>query len=169
MKTIVIERTTGADTRSATEIVAKDVLLRESHLHRSHVRRVMAALAAEMVERAERHDFTKVDPAGIDSFHDAFGRTMRKEIQFKDHPWWERHLSEERHHINDRLHADADLLDLIEMVADCVCAGMARTGSVFPLEVPDDKLRALLAITVARVMGAIEVTAAPTTEARSNE
>jgi hypothetical protein len=42
MKAIDIEPTTGADTRSATEVVSKETLLRESHLHRSHVRRVDA-------------------------------------------------------------------------------------------------------------------------------
>ena len=159
MKRITIEPTTGANTRSATEIVAKDTLLRESHLHRSHVRRLMAAVAAEVVERAERHDFTKVDPPGIDSFHDAFARTMRKEIEFKDHPWWERHLSDERHHINDRLHGDADLLDLLEMIADCVCAGMARTGRVFPIEVSSETLQHLLRNTVTQALAAVDVAA----------
>lgn len=156
MKKVTIEPTTGADTRSATEIVTKDVLLRESHLHRSHVRRVMAALATEMMERAERHDDTKI--THIDGFHDAFTRTMQKEISFKDHPWWATHLTE-KHHINDRLHEDADLLDLVEMIVDCTCAGMARTGSVFPIEVPDDTLQHLLRNTAARLLASIEVSA----------
>ncbi len=156
MKTIQIEPTTGADTRSASEIPAKDVLLRESHLHRSHVRRVMAALAAEMIERAERHDHTKV--GAIDLFHENFAQAMRKEIEFKDHPWWALHLTE-KHHINDRMHDDADLLDLIEMIVDCTCAGMARTGRVFPIEVHGETLQRLLRNTSAKMLAAIEVRA----------
>jgi hypothetical protein len=164
MKAIDIEPTTGADTRSATEVVSKETLLRESHLHRSHVRRVMAMLAEELMERAERHDFTKVDPAGIDSFHDAFVRTMRKEIEFKDHPWWERHLSEEGHHLNDRMHHHSDLLDLLEMVVDCVCAGKARTGTVFPLAVESEDLQLLLANTVEKLIARVNV--APPSDAK---
>lgn len=114
---ITTETTTGADTRSAKEVVSKEVLLRESRLHRSHVRKAMAAMAAELIDREERHDHTKID--GIDGFHGAFTRTMRKEIEFKDHDWWRLHLTEKRH-INYRLHDDADLLDLLEMIADCV-------------------------------------------------
>lgn len=154
MKQITIERTTGADTRSATEVVSKDVLLRESHLHRSHVRRVVAALAADLLERAERHDHTKIEL--IDDFHDNFAAAMRKEIPFKDHRWWAAHLTE-KHHINDREHEDADLLDLLEMVVDCVCAGKARTGSVFPIQVASETLQRLLANTSAKLMEAVEV------------
>jgi hypothetical protein len=161
MKTIEIEPTTGADTRSATEIPAKEVLLRESHLHRSHVRRLMASVAAELIERAERHDHTKIGL--IDAFHDNFAKAMREEIEFKDHPWWAAHLTE-KHHINDRLHADADLLDLVEMIADCTCAGMARTGRVFPIEVPAETLQALLRNTAAKFLAAVAIAPTPTKE-----
>jgi hypothetical protein len=151
---ITIEATTGADTRSAKEIISKEVLLRESHLHRSHVRKAMAAMAAELIDRAERHDHTKI--SGIDGFHDAFTRTMRKEIEFKDHDWWKLHLTE-KHHLNDYLHDDADLLDLLEMIADCVCAGKARTGSVFPVEVAADIIKRLIDNTVSSLSAAVQV------------
>ena len=151
---ITIEATPGADTRSAKEIVSKEVLLRESHIHRSHVRKVIATMAAELISRAERHDHTKIND--IDGFYDAFTRTMRKEIEFKDHDWWRLHLTE-KHHINDRLHDDADLLDLLEMVADCVCAGKSRTGSVFPLEIAAGTLKRLLDNTVNALSGAVHV------------
>jgi hypothetical protein len=158
LRRTVVEPTRGADTRSAAGEVSKEVLLRESHLHRSHVRKVMAALAAELLERAERHDETKVSPEGIEGFHDAFTRTMRKEVEFKNHPWWTLHLTE-KHHLNDRLHEDADLLDLLEMVVDCACAGMARTGTVFPIAVPDATLQHLLRNMAAKVIGSIDVAA----------
>jgi hypothetical protein len=151
---IIIEATTGADTRSAKEIVSKEVLLRESHLHRSHVRKALAAMAAELIDRAERHDHTKI--SDIDGFHDAFVRTMRKEIEFEDHDWWKLHLTE-KHHINDRLHEDADLLDLLEMIADCVCAGKARTGEVLPIEIPSVTLKRLIDNTVSALSSAVQV------------
>lgn len=154
MRKITIEPTTGADTRSATEVVTKEVLLRESHLHRSHVRRVVAVLASEMIERGERHDHTKIGL--IDGFHDNFVQTMQNKLPFKEHSWWKAHLTE-KHHINDYMHEDADLLDLIEMIVDCVCAGKARTGDVFPVEVPSEKLQRLLQNTVTKLIASVEV------------
>lgn len=151
---ITIEHTDSADTRSSKEVPSKEILLRNSHLHRSHVRRVMAAVSAELIERAEKHDHTKI--SDIDGFHDAFTRTMRKEIEFKDHDWWRLHLTE-KHHINDRLHGDADLLDLLEMIIDCVCAGKARTGTVFPVELPSATLQKLLDNTVSKLCEAVKV------------
>lgn len=144
MKEITIESTTGADTRSAKGPVSKEVLLSNSHLHRSHVRRAMAALSAELIERAERHDYTKI--SAIDDFHENFTQAIAKEIEFKDHRWWKLHLAE-KHHINDRMHDDADLLDLLEMIVDCVCAGKARTGDVFPIKIESDVLQKLLSNT----------------------
>jgi hypothetical protein len=154
MKNITIEPTTGADTRSAKGPVSKEVLLSNSHLHISHVRRVMAALSAELIERAERHDYTKI--TAIDDFHENFTQATRKEkaIEFKDHRWWKLHLTE-KHHINDRLHDDADLLDLLEMIVDCVCAGKARTGDVFPVKIESDVLQQLLSNTVTLLTGSV--------------
>lgn len=154
MKKIQIEKTVGADTRSAKEPVAKDTLLRESHLHRSHVRKLMASVAAELIEKAEAHDHTKISL--INEFHDNFVKAFTKEIEFKSHPWWAEHLKE-RHHINDFMHEDADLLDLIEMIADCVCAGKARTGNVFPVTLSDERLQKLLQNTVTRFIASVEV------------
>ena len=36
---------------------------------------------------------------------------------------------------------DVNLIDVLDMIADCVMAGMARSGSVYPLEIPLDVLR----------------------------
>jgi hypothetical protein len=34
-----------------------------------------------------------------------------------------------------------NLIDVLDMIVDCVMAGMARTGSVYPLEIDQDVLR----------------------------
>ena len=33
-----------------------------------------------------------------------------------------------------------NLIDVLEMIADCVLAGMARSGSVYPLNLPTEVL-----------------------------
>ncbi len=50
----------------------------------------------------------------------------------------------ERHHLDDRVPDDVNLLDVIEMVVDCVVAGMARTGEVYPIELSNDILQKAL-------------------------
>ena len=155
MDKVIIEKTRGADTRSATSVVDKETLLRETHLHKNHVMSVMKSLGRELYAKADKHDFTKVDY--IDKFHDNFVKAFNKEIEFKDHEWWGIHLAKERHHINDFMHEDTDLLDLIEMLADCICAGKARTGNVYPIEIDNSKLQKMLSNTIEKIKNAIEV------------
>ena len=154
MEIVYVEKTQGADTRSAKEVVSKETLLRESHLHRSHVRKVMAVIAHEIIKRGEKHDFTKID--AIDLFHDNFVKAFNKEMEFKQHDWWKLHMTDEKHHILDYLHEDTDLLDLIEMIVDSVSAGTARTGSVYPITLDNDKLQKILANTVEKIKAIVK-------------
>lgn len=54
--------------------------------------------------------------------------------------WYQEHVKQERHHLNDRCPADVNLIDVIEMICDCVTAGLARSGSVRDILIPDDIL-----------------------------
>lgn len=81
-------------------------------------------------EIALRHDWTKID--GIDQFAEDFKKVQEdKAIDFKTLPWFKRHVSSERHHVNDCCPEDVNLFDLLERVADITMAGMARTGKVY--------------------------------------
>jgi hypothetical protein len=55
------------------------------------------------------------------------------------------------------MHEDTDLLDLIERIADCTCAGMARTGSVFPIKLTEEQLQKIVQNTTAKFIAAISV------------
>jgi len=48
-----------------------------------------------------------------------------------------------RHHLNyeDGVPKDVNLLDVLEYVADCVMAGMARSGSVYEVKISDELLQ----------------------------
>jgi len=48
----------------------------------------------------------------------------------------------------DGVPADVNLLDVLEHITDCVMAGMARSGSVTPLCLPDEVLQKAFANTV---------------------
>ena len=72
----------------------------------------------------------------IDGFHRDFI------TGFKQTEWWDKHRKENRHHLMeaDGVPEDVNLIDVLDMIADCVMAGMARSGSVYPLNIPNDVL-----------------------------
>ena len=133
-----IRRSSSADTRSAEHEVTKEELLYNSEQHIGDVRQAMRYFAERLLATAEKHDWTKID--GIDQFHKDFQQVQQHGGNFKELPWYRRHVSEERHHLTDRVPDDVNLFDVLEWVADITMAGMARNGSVFPDSLPPDVL-----------------------------
>lgn len=133
-----IRRSKSADTRSAEHEVTKEELLYSSEQHIGDVRQAMRYFAECLLRVADKHDWTKID--GIDQFHKDFQQVQQHGGNFKELPWHRRHVSEERHHLTDRVPDDVNLFDVLERVADITMAGMARSGSVFPDSLPPDVL-----------------------------
>lgn len=46
----------------------------------------------------------------------------------------------ERHHLNDSVPEDVNLVDVLEMVIDCTVAGLARSGEVYDITIPQEVL-----------------------------
>ncbi len=67
------------------------------------------------------------------------------------------HVTTERHHLKKFVPDDVNIIDLLEMLIDCVCAGMARTGDVYPMELPNDLLQKVVANTVDYLKSIIKV------------
>lgn len=151
---VKIKRTTGADTRSSKKCVSRKELKENSIQHIKAVDDVMHEIACSVSDRGEYHDHTKIKYIGL--FHDNFKKAFNKEIEFKEHKWWKKHLTE-RHHLNDSIPEDVNLIDVIEMIVDCVCAGKARTGNVFPIKIKSLVLQQAVKNTVSELKNAIEV------------
>jgi hypothetical protein len=45
--------------------------------------------------------------------------------------WYHRHITQERHHLDQHAPDDVNLFDVLERVADITTAGMARSGKIF--------------------------------------
>jgi hypothetical protein len=99
--------------------------------------------AGLLAEAAARHDFDKI--ANIDGFHQDFA------TGFKQTAWWDEHRRLNRHHLDkaDGVPGDVNLIDVIDHIVDCVMAGMARSGSVYELKLPNGVLQAAFQNTVA--------------------
>lgn len=56
---------------------------------------------------------------------------------------------------------DVNLIDVLDMIADCTMAGMARSGSVYPLELSSDVLQAAFKNTCALLLSQVRVIQEP--------
>lgn len=136
MQPIVIEQSKTADTRSCDYAgVTQETLFKSSEQHIADVRAALAFFRQEIDAASARHDYDKL--SDIAGFHADFV------TGFTQTGWWDRHRALNRHHLlqPDGVREDVNLIDVLDMIADCVMAGMARSGSVYPLDIPQDVLR----------------------------
>uniref|UniRef100_A0A6M3L0C5 Uncharacterized protein n=1 Tax=viral metagenome TaxID=1070528 RepID=A0A6M3L0C5_9ZZZZ len=127
---IEIPSSQNADSRTAIEKVSKEVLLANSRQHIRDVKEAMNWMAWKLREISISHDWTKV--THIDEFHDDFSASQNGfQGDFKEQHWFKDLHLQERHHLLDRCPEDVNLFDVLEKIADCVMAGMARSGSVY--------------------------------------
>lgn len=132
---IQISKSKTADTRSCDFAnVSKDTLLLSSLQHIEDVRQAIGFFRDRLREAAAAHDIDKL--IDIDSFHADFV------TGFERHEWWDRHRKLNRHHLtqDDGIPGDVNLIDVLDHIADCVMAGMGRTGDVTPLSLPSELL-----------------------------
>ena len=133
---IKIEKSETADTRTCDfSKVTQETLLSSSRQHINDVLRGMAFFSEMLFRAAERHDRDKI--TGIDQFHADFV------TGFEQHEWWDNHRRVNRHHLQqaDGVPADVNLVDVLDMIVDCVMAGMARSGSVYDVKIDADVLQ----------------------------
>lgn len=140
---IKISKSKTADTRSCDfSQVTKVQLLKSSAQHIGDVRKGMDYIKELIDVNAAIHDFDKL--TGLDEFHADFI------TGFKQTGWWDNHRKVNRHHLlqNDGIPADVNLVDVLDMIVDCVMAGMGRTGTVYPLGIKPEVLMAAFQNTV---------------------
>lgn len=154
---IEIQQSKTADTRSCDfSQVSKETLLASSVQHIGDVGRALGFFAAILDRAARDHDTDKI--TDIDGFHADFV------TGFAQTGWWDRHRKLNRHHLlaPDGVPEDVNLIDVLDMIADCVMAGMARTGTVYPLAITDEVLRRAFENTVALLQSQVVVRPSPT-------
>lgn len=126
---IHIRKSPTADSRTCDfKNVTKDQLYESSVMHITDVQAGLALLGEVLAKASRRHDYDKL--TDIDGFHRDFV------TGFQQTTWWDAHRKLNRHHLNmeDGIPDDVNLIDVLDYIVDCVMAGMARSGSVRPLE-----------------------------------
>lgn len=165
---IEIQPSATADTRTCDyATVTKDTLYASSKQHISDVRRALDFFMAQVCKAGQNHDPDKL--TDIDGFHADFL------TGFKVTEWWDRHRKLNRHHLTqeDGIPADVNLIDVLDFIADCVMAGMARSGSVYPLHLSPELLERAFQNTVEMLKREVVVVpnagAVQPSEVRDNE
>ena len=156
MKDIIIYKSHNADTRSADTNVKKAQLEKDTISHINDVQNVGYWLIEKLKNQLAEHDHTKLDY--LDEFYNDFSKKLDdKNANFKDMKWFkERHMTE-RHHLNDIVPDDVNLLDILEMVIDCTCAGLTRSGEVYPITIPQEVVELAIENTKNLIIDNVEV------------
>lgn len=136
---VTIRRNPNGDTRTAPKDVSYEEFQQANDMHIEDVKSVMRDIAAAMMYKGAKHDWTKKMYEEV--FYRDFKDTIDNGTDFIKSPWYKLHVEEEAHHPLADCHDDITLLDIIEMIADCVCAGKARSGEIRELEISDDILK----------------------------
>lgn len=155
---IKIKRHTEGDTRVAKEIPTVSDFHSANYDHVEDVKRLANFFSEELVRRVNKHDWTKLREPYRSMFYRDFCAVMEGRMDFFDGKWSQLHYNElERHHLKRHCPDDVNMFDVIEMICDCVAAGMARSGDIYDLDIPSDILQKAVLNTANLLKEEIEV------------
>eukprot|EP00918_Siedleckia_nematoides_P028969 GHVU01062248.1.p2 GENE.GHVU01062248.1~~GHVU01062248.1.p2 ORF type:complete len:160 (-),score=23.77 GHVU01062248.1:1746-2225(-) len=158
---IKIQKSATADTRTCDYAnVTKETLLESSRQHIRDVQEAHQFFSRKIAEALLAHDTDKI--TDIDGFHRDFltGFTVTE--------WWDRHRKLNRHHLQqpDGCPVDVNLIDVLDFIADCVMAGMGRSGSVYALKLGPEILERAFQNTVTLLKSQVVVESPATPEGK---
>lgn len=127
MNKVRIKRNNSGDSRTAKGVPTFEEFHNANQMHINDVERTMSEVAWEILRRGEQHDITKTVLEKM--FYRDMVDTIENGTEFTDGQWAKIHYFDscERHHLHRHVPDDVNLIDVIEMICDCVCAGKARS------------------------------------------
>lgn len=152
---VTIYKNPNGDTRTAPKNVSFEEFQEANDMHREDVNQVMYELSQMIDKRGENHDCTKKSQEKM--FYKNFLSTINEGTDFVNDEWYQLHIKAERHHLLSHCPDDVNLIDVLEMISDCVCAGMARSGEIRDLEIDSDILNRAVQNTAKMIKDMIEV------------
>ena len=152
---IIIKKNPNGDTRTASKNISYEEFQEANDMHKRDVYEVMKYLSRLISVTGLSHDFTKKREEQL--FYKNFLSAMNNGTNFVEDEWYQLHINEERHHLLSRCPEDVNLIDVIEMIVDCTCAGLARSGEVRGLEINSQILEKAVQNTVKLILREIEL------------
>ena len=152
---VIVKKNPNGDTRTASKDVTFEDFQKANRMHIEDVRNTMNKLSQILKQSGEVHDRTKLSDEEL--FYRDFKDTLENGSNFILGDWYQLHVTTEAHHPTSYCHKNIDLLDILEMMADCICAGKARTGTIRNLEINDEILKLAFNNTVEKIDKMVEV------------
>lgn len=147
-KTVIdIKKNTLGDTRTAVRKPSFEEFKEANWQHIHDVERVMNCIGQLITKAGEDHDWTKRSK-DADFYRDFYKVLDDPKNDFCQSDWYQMHIKEERHHILANAPDDIDLIDILEHIVDCCCAGKTRSGSISPVIIDNDLLQKAVENTV---------------------
>ena len=129
---IEIKKNPNGDTRTAPKGITFEEFQEANDMHIYDVASVMYELSKMVDSAGEHHDCTKKSQERM--FYRDFVNTQENGDDFTKSEWYSLHTKAERHHLLSCCPEDVNLIDVLEMIVDCTCAGLARSGEVRDLK-----------------------------------
>jgi hypothetical protein len=153
-----IKKNNLGDTRTADRCPTFTEFNRANEDHANEVKEMMRNIGEEIREAGRHHDYTKLwEPNRSLFYRELCAKIEGKIDSFEDGEWYPMHCRTERHHINNHCPDDVNLIDVLEMICDCVCAGMARSGNVYPVNISSEILQKAVKNTVEMCIKSVEI------------
>ena len=156
---VKIKKNTNGDSRVADHIPTIEEFDCANLLHRGDVNSLIELFCDRLKARGRQHDWTKTAEPYKSMFYRDMCATLEGRLpDFTEGEWAQQHYYQnERHHLGVYTRPDVNMFDVIEMICDCVAAGMARSGEVHEVEIPDGVLQRAVKNTVEILKGEVEV------------
>ena len=152
---IKITKNPNGDTRTAPKGITFEQFQEANDMHIDNVADVMWELANLIEKTGELHDCTKKSQERM--FYRDFVNTQENGADFVSGEWYQLHVNAERHHLLSNCPEDVNLIDVLEMIADCTCAGLARSGEIRDLEINSEILERAVKNTAELIKSMVEV------------
>jgi hypothetical protein len=124
----------------------------------------MSEIGNEFYIAGNKHDHTKLSEPEVSLFYRELCNTIEGNMDFVEGEWYRIHVTTERHHLDRYVPDNVNLIDVLEMVCDCICAGMARSGEVRPFEISNKLLRRAFENTVKMCINSVNLVEPDDTE-----
>ena len=160
---ILIRKSETADTRTCDVTkVTKDQLLKSSEQHIQDVDDgIFFLISLLQMRRRHNNQFGKAPFHDHDKLSDIdqFFEDFTTEGSFIEKSGYKRHIKKNRHHLNtpEGIPEDVNLIDVLEYIVDCVMAGKARSGTVFPIKISNELIQRAVANQVEMMIEGVEV------------
>lgn len=155
---IKMKKHTEGDSRVAKEIPSFDKFDEANKDHIKDVKNLASYFSEELGKSVNIHDWTKIKEPYRSMFYRDLCAVMEGRMNFFDGEWSKLHYYVlEKHHLKRHCPDDVNMIDVIEMICDCVAAGMARSGEVYDIDIPSEVLQKAVKNTVEMFKSVIEV------------